>query len=135
LPTQFNGFWHVWTQLPLEQQPPLHGAEELHDTPHTPVEQAIAGGQSAALAQPHCPFDRHDVPWVEFEQDPADVHPHEPLMHCLPAGDPVQSTHDAPVVPQAMLVVPVWHTVPLQHPPLHSAPPAHDVVQTFPTHA
>ena len=85
------------TQAPaLLQQPPLHGWVAEHAVVHIPLaaSHAWSGGQSAALAQPHVPVDRH----------------------ASPDGLPAHDTH-APLAPHAACAVPGAHAPALQHPP------------------
>jgi hypothetical protein len=57
-----------------------------------------------------------------------------PDRHWTPPS-PAQAPHVAPPVPQSDAVVPDWHIVPSQQPPLHWPAPVHDVVHTLPLHA
>jgi hypothetical protein len=101
------------THVVPEQHPPLHGcAAPLHcDVQRcVVVSQAVIGGQSAT------------------ELHPQNVEP--PLVsHCPPFGLAVQLTHAgaAAVVPQAGPVFPSAQRPALQHPPLQTRFPVHDV--------
>jgi hypothetical protein len=105
-------------QVPLAQQPPLHGAAPLQAVPQAPFRHACPSGQSLALVQPHLLLARQR----------------------LPAGLVVQSTHWVPLPPHELLEVP-WSQVPLlaavQQPDEHGValpqvftqlPPVHDAL-------
>jgi hypothetical protein len=152
---------HIDTQLPLLQHPPLHRSWVEHVVPHLLFTHAMPVGQSLNELQPHAPpthawpsdeFSQstHDSPappqlvgWVPLAQCPAlqqkpgphvpslpvpHVSVHAPALHV--GVCPSHTWHTVLAAPHAALVVPSAHVVPSQQ-PLHSRPPAHDVVHTF----
>jgi hypothetical protein len=86
------------TQRVPSQQPPLQLRPPVQPVPHwcEPESQALPAGQSAALLQPQTP-----------------------PRQALPAELPVQSPHTSPDRPQAVVVLPAWHTPPAQQAPWH----------------
>jgi hypothetical protein len=88
------------TQVPFEQQPPLHGCEGEQLRVHVlvPRLQAWPTAQSLAEEQPHTCV---------------------PGTHDRPAALDEQSAHAVPGAPHAVCVVPGWQKPPEQQPPLH----------------
>jgi hypothetical protein len=103
--------------VPAAQHPPLHGCVvALHCFVHAcfVVSHAVPVGQSPVVLQPHAVA--APVP-----------------MHRLPSVPAAQSTHAgaADATPHALPVLPAAHVpAALQHPPLHTSPPAHDIEHT-----
>jgi hypothetical protein len=94
------------TQLPPEQQPPLHGCIDEHELVHLCVDPSHACplGQSLAELQPH-------VPATQAFSEPI-----------------VQSVQAPPVLPHTPAALPMTQVPPLQQPPLHSCVDEHEVV-------
>ena len=101
------------TQVPDEQQPPLHGLDEPQAVEQVPPLQACPGRQSDAVAQPQVPDD----------------------SHARPVALPAQETHAPPLRPHVALPVPGWQLVPSQQPPLQVRPPPQPVPHVPELHA
>jgi hypothetical protein len=101
-------------QVPLRQQPPLHGCEALHEL----VQMRVALSQAEPVLQ-----------------SPAEPQPQVPppvtVRQIDPCGLDEQGAHAPPPLPQAAGIVPATHEPAWQQPPLHSCVGLQAVVQVF----
>lgn len=107
--------------------------------PHVPpthaVPLAFPAQSTHAEAEPHADAEVPDVqvPIVPSQQKPAPQAPpsqlavHEPPMHV--GVSPLHAWHAVPAEPHCIADLPGTQLVPLQHPPLHVRPPAHELPQ------
>jgi hypothetical protein len=97
-------------QVPLLQQPPLHGSTEVQAVPQVWLArlQAWLAGQSAGPLQPQ-----------------------PPLTQAVPALAPLQSRQARPLAPQVPCAVPSLQAPDWQQPPLHGCVPLQALVQVW----